>query len=133
VELLLGTIDDPDPATSPEAAHAAAALAEDVRIGDRYEAVVFHYAHRGSSRTSSIGGYRAAELREAASKTSGNVEPLQHQVMLGTLTAADFEEGTGRLRESGDEAVSIRRSRWGFGRTTPAELGRCTQGGSGCL
>ena len=93
VELLLGTIDDPDPATSPEAVHAAGALAEDVRIWDRYEAVVFHYAHRGSSRTSSIDGYRAAELPEAASKTSGNVEPLQHQVMLGTLTAADFEEG----------------------------------------
>ena len=31
VELLLGTIDDPDPATSPEAVHAAGALAEDVR------------------------------------------------------------------------------------------------------
>jgi hypothetical protein len=76
VELLLGTIDDPDPATSPEAVHAAGALAEDVHIWDRYEAVVFHYAHRGSSRTSSIDGYRAAELPEAASKTSGNVECL---------------------------------------------------------
>ena len=95
VELLLGTIDDPDPATSPEAVHAAGALAEDVHIWDRYEAVVFHYAHRGSSRTNSIDGYRAAELREAASKTSGNVEPLQHQVMLGTLTRPPDRTGPG--------------------------------------
>ena len=32
---------------------------------------------RPEHRTSSIDGYRAAELGEAASKTSGNVEPLQ--------------------------------------------------------
>jgi hypothetical protein len=95
VELLLGTIDDPDPATSPEAFQAAAALAEDVRIRDRYKAVVLHYAHRGSSRTSSIDGYRAAELREAASKTSGNVEPLQHQVMLETAQVLTALAGVG--------------------------------------
>lgn len=106
VDLLLQAMDDPQTA-SAEAVSAAAAFAESVRIGERYDAIALSYERNGIRRTAAVDVKRKEELHEVAFKKPSPPNVSQHQVVLGTLVAADFEDGTGRLRGTADETVDV--------------------------
>lgn len=107
VDLLLHAIDDPEAASSDDAVNAAAGFAESLQVGDRYESVALSYSRNGNRRATTVDTEQKQKLREAASKRLSPKGALQHQVVLGTLVAADFEDGSGRLRETGEEAVEV--------------------------
>ena len=97
----------PDSQAHPVIAEALLELADDMRVGEKYEAVSFQSSKiEGKRRSAVVDGGVRQRLRQHVEQ--GSAAAVRPETVVGKLFEANFEKQTARLRAPTREVVEVR-------------------------